>query len=117
MVAAANIVLSLVLTAPVASAEDGSQAPEFLLGDVGVRVDLPAGWKMTRWSDWDLQAEKPDEKLILFAWQTPLQVEPTEADAQQMQDAIAEAGYTPVRAEAAQVDPASQGGSCCGHCR
>jgi hypothetical protein len=80
VVAAANIVLSLVLTAPVASAEDGSQAPEFLLGDVGVRVDLPAGWKMTRWSDWDLQAEKPDEKLILFAWQTPLQVEPTEAD-------------------------------------
>lgn len=44
-------------------------------------------------------------------------VEPTEADAQQLQDAIAEAGYTPVRAEAAQVDPASQGGSCCGHCR
>ena len=44
-------------------------------------------------------------------------VEQTEADAQQLQDAIAEAGYTPVRAEAAQVDPASQGGSCCGHCR
>lgn len=44
-------------------------------------------------------------------------VEPTEADTQQLHDAIAEAGYTPVRAEAATVEPAAQGGDRCGHCR
>jgi copper chaperone len=44
-------------------------------------------------------------------------VEPTEADEQQLHEAIAEAGYTPVRAEAASVEPVAQGGSCCGNCR
>lgn len=45
-------------------------------------------------------------------------VEPTEADAQQLRDACAEAGYTPVPAEAATVavNPAKAGGCCCG-CR
>jgi copper chaperone len=45
-------------------------------------------------------------------------VEPTEADAQELHDAIAEAGYTPVPVEAATVaaKPAKAGG-CCGCCR
>lgn len=44
-------------------------------------------------------------------------VEPTEADAQQLHDAIAEAGYSPVPIEATQVEAPAQGAACCGHCR
>lgn len=44
-------------------------------------------------------------------------VEPTEADAQELHDAIAEAGYSPVRLAATQVEAAADAGSCCGHCR
>jgi len=51
-----------------------ADAPEFLLGDVGVRLDLPAGsWRMTRWSDWDFKAEGRDGAMLLFAWSTPVQ--------------------------------------------
>lgn len=53
---------------------------EFLLGDVGVRIDLPAGWNMLRWSDWDFKAESADGQLKLFAWATPVQQELVEAD-------------------------------------
>lgn len=44
-------------------------------------------------------------------------VEPTEADAQELYDAIAEAGYTPVRAATtgAETEPPA-GRSCCGSC-
>lgn len=49
-------------------------APEFLLGDLGVRVDLPkGGWRMTRWSDWDFAGESRDGSVLLFVWATPLQ--------------------------------------------
>jgi hypothetical protein len=47
---------------------------EFLLGDLGVRID-PAGWKMDRWSDWDFRATSSDGTVVLAAWATPLQVE------------------------------------------
>ena len=47
-------------------------------------------------------------------------VEPTEADAQELHDAISEAGYTPVPvpvpAETAVAKSAKSGG-CCGCCR
>jgi hypothetical protein len=60
----------LLLSSSVARAD----APEFLLGDLGVRLDLPAGsWRMTRWSDWDFKAEGRDGALLLFAWATPVQ--------------------------------------------
>jgi hypothetical protein len=55
-----------------------ADAPEFLLGDVGVRVDVPRSYKMTRWSDWDFAAQSPDGVLV-FAWATPFQVPITEA--------------------------------------
>jgi copper chaperone len=45
-------------------------------------------------------------------------IEPTEADAQDLHDAIAEAGYAPVRAQATSVEaPAAAGQACCGTCR
>lgn len=43
-------------------------------------------------------------------------VEPTEADAQALSDAIAEAGYTPVPVQAATVVATAAGSGCCG-CR
>src|SRR5690606_14578172 len=57
-----------------------TEAPEYLLGDLGVRVDLPRGWKMLRWSDWDFKAETQDGGVMLFAWGTPYQV-PVEGEA------------------------------------
>ena len=47
---------------------------EFLLGDLGVWVDLPDTWKMTRWSDWDFEA-KSDSVPLLWVWSTDLQAE------------------------------------------
>src|SRR5688572_2062653 len=56
------------------SGDARADAPEFLLGDLGVRLDLPAGsWRMTRWSDWDFKAEGRDGAMLLFAWATPVQ--------------------------------------------
>lgn len=57
-----------------ALAED---APEFLLGDLGVRIDFPPGpWRMTKWSDWDFKGERAASSgtVLLFAWATPIQV-------------------------------------------
>ena len=67
------ITLLLTLTALPALADD---APEFLLGDVGVRVDLPRTWQMTRWSDWDFKASRKDDTVLMFAWATPGVVTP-----------------------------------------
>ena len=56
-------------------------APEFLLADFGVRIDLPPTWKMTRWSDWDFKGEvKKDASIKLFAWATPVQMTVVEGD-------------------------------------
>ena len=47
-----------------------------------------------------------------------VQVEPVSADAEELAEAIKEAGYTPVPVEAAAGEAApQQRGSCCGHCR
>lgn len=66
----AILVGALLASAPARAQEE---APEFLLGDIGVRVDLPRGWKMTRWSDWDFTAATNDGQIKLFAWATPIQ--------------------------------------------
>ena len=66
------------MSAPAAFAEE--QAEEFLLGDVGVRIDLPKGWEMSRWSDWDFKAKSKDGKMKLEAWATPVQQAVLEAD-------------------------------------
>ena len=47
--------------------------PEFLLGDLGVRLDLPADrWHMTRWSDSDFEGKLETEPVLLYAWSTPI---------------------------------------------
>lgn len=61
------------------AAASAADVPEFLLADVGVRVDLPPSWKMTRWSDWDFQGQSADGSVLVFAWATPFQVPVTEA--------------------------------------
>lgn len=43
-------------------------------------------------------------------------VEPATADAQELADAITDAGYTAVRVTAAAPAPARQRGGCCGGC-
>ncbi|HHO53800.1 MAG TPA: hypothetical protein ENK18_23735 [Deltaproteobacteria bacterium] len=66
--------LTLLSLEPPALAED---APEFLLADLGVRIDFPPGpWRMTKWSDWDFKAEHtaPSGTVLFFAWATPIQV-------------------------------------------
>lgn len=63
------------------SAALAADAPEFLLADLGVRVDLPRSWKMTRWSDWDFQAQNAEGSVLVFTWGTPFQVPVTDASA------------------------------------
>lgn len=63
-----------------------------------------------------LRSADPGAKVTIDRAKHLVTVEAAEADAQDLHDAIAEAGYTPVRAAAATVEPAAQGGACCGHC-
>jgi hypothetical protein len=58
-----------------------ADAPEFLLADAGVRVDLPKSWKMNRWSDWDFHGQNAEGSVLVFAWSTPFQVPVTDAAA------------------------------------
>lgn len=64
-----------------------------------------------------LKAADKDAQVTIDLAQRLIMVEPTEADAQELSDAIAEAGYTPapVQATTAIAKPAKAGG-CCG-CR
>ena len=57
-------------------------------------------------------------KVTVDLAQHLVMVEPTEADVQDLSDAITEAGYTPVAVQAAPAvaKPAKAGG-CCGCCR
>jgi copper chaperone len=65
-----------------------------------------------------IKATDKDAKVTIDLAQHLVMVEPTEADAQELNDAISEAGYTPVPVQAATVGakPAKSGG-CCGCCR
>lgn len=62
------------------SAAQAAQDEEYLLGDVGVRIELPGGWQMLRWSDWDFKAESDDSRVMLFAWATPIQTPVEQGD-------------------------------------
>jgi hypothetical protein len=74
--------MSFLLVAALAGPALAEDAPEFLLGDLGVRLDLSRSWRMTRWSDWDFNAElkTPRDTVLLFVWATPVQVPITTAD-------------------------------------
>lgn len=71
------IALSVLLAAstPAHAADE-----EYLLGDIGVRVDLPKGWEPTQWSDQQLRAQTKDGSVLLFVWSSPIQDVPEEAD-------------------------------------
>lgn len=63
-----------------------------------------------------IKATDKDAQVTVDLAQHLVMVEPTEADAQELRNAIAKAGYTPVQVEAATVaaKPAKAGG-CCGY--
>lgn len=66
-----------------------------------------------------LKSADRDAKVTIDLGQHLVMVEPVEADQQDLSDAIAEAGYTPVpvQAEAAEASaPAMGGRTCCGGC-
>lgn len=63
-----------------------------------------------------LKAADKDAKVTIDLARHLVMVEPTATDAQELRDAIVEAGYTPVPVEAATVDAAAQVGTCCGGC-
>lgn len=56
-------------------------AESYALADAGLTLDLPAGWEMTRWSDWDFKGRTGDGGVALEAWYTPWQLGATEDNA------------------------------------
>lgn len=71
-------VVLLLLGAP-ASAQEGEDE-RYLLGDYGVRIDLPEGWGSLDWSDAVFEAEAEDRSVKLFVWGGGAQMTPAVAD-------------------------------------
>lgn len=66
----------LLLTAALAHAES------YALADAGITLDLPSGWEMTRWSDWDFKGKTGDGSVLIEAWYTTYQVPVTKEAAE-----------------------------------
>lgn len=64
-----------------------------------------------------LRAADKDAKVEIDLAKHLVQIEPSEADMQELSDAIKEAGYTPVPVQAAAADNATSQSGCCGSCR
>ena len=65
-----------------------------------------------------LKATDQDAKVQIDLATHRVQVEPVSADAEELAEAIKDAGYTPVPVAAAAGEAAPQKrGSCCGHCQ
>ena len=65
-----------------------------------------------------LKAADKDAKVQIDLATHHVRVEPVSADAEELAEAIKDAGYTPVSVEAAVQEVAAVGrGSCCGHCK
>ena len=65
-----------------------------------------------------LKATDKDAKVQIDLATHRVQVEPVSADAEELAEAIKDAGYTPVSVEAALSESvAPVRGSCCGHCK
>lgn len=60
--------------------EEGADEERYLLGDHGVRVDLPEGWGPLAWSDASFEAEAEDRSVKLFVWGGGTQVTPRVED-------------------------------------
>lgn len=67
--------LALLLSLTLAHAEP------YPMADAGVTVNLPRGWTMSRWSDWDFEGKSPDGAMLFKIWLTPYQVDVTDAAA------------------------------------
>ena len=63
-----------------------------------------------------LKATDKDAKVAIDLASHRVQVEPASADAEELAEAIKDAGYTPVSVQAGPTAPAKQAGSCCGSC-
>lgn len=65
-----------------------------------------------------LKGADKDAKVQIDLSTHRVQVEPAEADAEELADAIKEAGYTPVpvQAQVGSASSAKAAGSCCGSC-
>jgi len=64
-----------------------------------------------------LKSADQDAKVTIDLAQHLVTVEPAAANRDELREAIAAAGYTPVPVEAASVEAAGNRSSCCGHCR
>jgi copper chaperone len=65
-----------------------------------------------------LKTTDKDAKVEIDLATRRVQVEPVSADAEELAEAIMDAGYTPVSVEAGLSEAAAHGrGSCCGHCK
>jgi copper chaperone len=63
-----------------------------------------------------VKATDKDAKITIDLAKHLVTVEPAEASAQEVRDAIAEAGYSPLPVEAKAGDVVATGRSCCGSC-
>ncbi len=63
-----------------------------------------------------LKATDKDAKVAIDLASHRVQVEPASADAEELAEAIKDAGYTPVPVQAGSTTPAKSAGSCCGGC-
>jgi copper chaperone len=63
-----------------------------------------------------LKATDKDAKVQIDLATHRVQVEAVSADAEELAQAIRDAGYSPVPVEAAALQVASDRGACCGHC-
>ena len=68
-----TLLAGLLAGAPAFAQDGGEEAPEFLLGDLGVRIDLPKGWRMTKWADWEFKGESTAGDIFIVGWVTPIQ--------------------------------------------
>ena len=63
-----------------------------------------------------LKATDKDAKVSIDLASHRVQVEPTSADAEELAEAIQDAGYTPVPVQAGPAAPGKPAGACCGSC-
>lgn len=59
-----------------------ASAEVYALPDAGVTLDLPAGWEMTEWSNWDFKGRTGDRAVAVEAWYTPFQLPIEKASAE-----------------------------------
>lgn len=64
-----------------------------------------------------LRAADKDAKVEIDLAKHLVHIDPSEAEMQELSDAIKEAGYTPVPVQAAAASNAASQSGCCGGCR